>query len=491
MLACLGGIGGLLASLWTTKLLWLSVVRVFAGLLPGATVFSLDLSPDARVFAYALALSLVTGVLFGLSPAMRFSRPDMTLAVRDEATSLGWRAGRSRTRSLLVTTQVAVSMLLLISAGLLLRGLIRSQVADPGFETRRVLLLSGDLGSDVGESVVLERQLIERLQSQPAIQSAALGTMPLLGTWTPPIIIERNAGLQMNPGDRTLASYASDKYFNTLGIPLLRGRDFTEREAANNAHVAVISESTARRFWPGQDPLGKLFKLDLEFRNEFTEFQVVGVAKDVRFANLTRIDPTHIYVPTGTKAFYAILVRSQGDVRTAETSVRIAARALDKNLSTGLWIRTIQTGPFALQKSLAQTYATYAGMLAVLTLVLAGVGIYGVMAYLVDRRAPEIGVRVALGATSANVLKVIVVEGLRPAFAGMGVGITGAGALSWALHTTLAFPGAADLFYGTPFYDPVTFLGLAVFFVMVTAIGCFVPAKRAIAVDPVVALRHN
>jgi ABC-type lipoprotein release transport system permease subunit len=231
--------------------------------------------------------------------------------------------------------------------------------------------------------------------------------------------------------------------------------------------------------------------LDLDFRNQFTEFQVVGVAKDVRFANLTRLDPTHIYIPTGTKDFYGMLVRSQGDPRTAAASVRAAVRALDKNLPPGLWLRTIEKGPLYLQKSLAQTYAAYAGMLAFLTLLLAAVGIYGVMAYLVNRRVPEIGVRMALGATSTNVLKVIVLEGLWPAFIGMAVGITGAAALSWALHTTLTFPGSSDLFYGIPFYDPATFLGLAAFFAIVAAIACFVPAKRAMIVDPAVALRHN
>jgi predicted permease len=491
LLALLGGIGGLLASIWTTKLLWISIQQIFTGLFPGSVVFHLDVSPDVRVFAYALALSLLTGILFGLSPALQFSRPDLALAVRDEGASLGWREGRSRMRGLLVTAQVAVSMMLLIGTGLLLRGLMRSQAVDPGFETQHVLLLSADFGSSLDKSVALERRLISQLQTLPGVKSAALGAIPLLATWTPPIVIQGRGASQTKPRARTLASYASDTYFNTLSIPLLRGRGFTPREAASSSHVAVISESTARRFWPGEDPLGKLFKLDLNFRDDFTQFQVVGVAKDIRFTNLTRIDPAHVYLPTGTKSFYSILVRAQGDPQVAMASIRVAVQALDRNLLPSLWLRTIEKGPLSLQKSLAQTYAIYAGILAFLALMLAAVGIYGVMAYLVNQRVAEIGVRMALGATAMNVLKVIVVQGLWPTFAGIGVGIMGAAALSWVLHTSLTFPGSSDFFYGVPFYDPPTFLGLAGFFAIVAIIASFAPAKRAIAVDPAVALRYN
>lgn len=497
LLALVGGAGGLVASRWTTNLLWVSVQQIFSGLFPGTAVFSLDLSPDIRVFGYALALSLITGVLFGLSPALQFSRADATLAVRDEGAPLGWREGRSRVRGLLVATQVAVSMVLLISTGLLLRGLVRSQSADPGFETQKTLLIAADFGSDETRSLVLERRVLDRLQTLPGVKGAALGTTPFLGTWTPAIVIEgrdvngEHRTAQTSPSDRTLASYASGTYFETLGIPIVSGRGFTDREARANAHVAVISESTARRFWAGEDPLGKLFKLDLDFRGEFTEFQVVGVARDVRFANLTRMDPTHVYVPTGTKGSYGILIRSEGDPELAMASVRVAVRGLDRSLLPSLWLSTIDKGPLHLQKSLAQTWATYAGMLAFLALTLAGVGMYGVMAYLVSQRIPEIGIRMALGATTTHVLKAIVMEGLWPIFVGMAAGMAGAAAISWSVHASLAFPGSADFFYGIPFYDPATFLGLSGFFAIITAAAIFVPAKRATGVDPLVALRCN
>jgi putative ABC transport system permease protein len=487
LLALIGGVGGLLASIWTTKLLWISIEQIFAGLFGDAVVFKLDVSPDMRVLGYALVLSLLTGVLFGLSPALEFSRPDLTAALKEEGTVLGRRWRRSRIRGLLIAGQVAVSMVLLICTGLLLRGLLRSQTASPGFDTHNVtmMIVSGELGGDLAASVALERSLVDRLENLPGVKSVALGTIPLLGTWTPPISVEgQRTG-------RTLASYASDNYFNTLNIPLLRGRSFTKREAANAAHVAVISQSTARRFWPGEDAIGKRFKLDLDFRGKFTAFEVVGIAKDVRFANLTRIDPAHVYVPTGMNEFYRILLRTEGDPQAAIASVRTAVGRLDKNLLPGLFLMNLEKGPLHVQKSLAQTYAMYAGVLALLALTLAGIGIYGVMAYLVNQRLAEIGIRMALGATAMNVLKEIVVEGLRPAFVGIFVGMAGAAALSWMLHTTLVFPGSSDLFYGVPFYDPATFLSLAAFFTIVAGIAMLVPGRRAVRVDPMMALRYE
>jgi predicted permease len=492
LLALLGGTGGLLASIWTAKLLWVSILQIFTGLFAGSAVFRLNLNPDLHVFAYCFAISLLTGILFGLSPALEFSRPDLTVALKDEGTSLGRRWSRSRMRGLLVAIQVGVCMVLLIGTGLLLRGLVRSETARPGFETHQVLLLSGNFGSDLAKSVALERRLIDRLQSSlPGVKTAALGTFPLLGTWTPPIVIEGSRVSQIKSSDRTLASYASDAYFNTLGIDILRGRAFTSREAASSARVAVISESTSRRFWPREDPLGKRFKLDLNFRGKFTEFEVVGIARDVRFANLSRIDPTHVYVPTGKQDFYGILVRSQGDPQGAMASVRRAVEELDKSLLPSLWFRTVEKGPLRLQKSLAQISAMYAAILAFVALMLAAVGIYGVMAYLVNQRVKEIGIRMALGSTTVDVLKTVVLEGLRPTFIGIALGMTGAAALTWILHTSLAFPGTADFFYGVPFYDPATFLGLSGFFILIAGLATLVPALRAVRVDPTIALRYE
>ncbi len=488
LLSLAGGMAGLLLSVWTSKLLWVVVQRLLEGPLTGGLIIKLDLSPDLRVFAYALAISILTGVLFGLSPALQSTRPALTAALKDEGTFLGWRLSRPRLRGVLVAAQVTVSTVLLISAGLLLRGMVRSQGAGAGFQTRRVFLLSADLGGTPAKAAAMERRLVDRLRTLPPITNMALGHPPLLGTWTPPIIVK---GPRASLEGRTLASYASETYLDTLGIAILRGRSFTRQEAEKGAHIAIISESTARRFWPEDDPLGKRFQLDLNFRGTLTEYEVVGIARDVRFANLTRIDPAHVYLPTSSTESYAMLVRVEGDTQTAVAAVRTALAGLDKALLPTLSLVSLEDGPLRIHRSLSQVLAMTGGILASLAVVLAAVGIYGVMAFLVSQRVKEIGIRMALGATPGGVLNAVVVQGLRPVLAGLVLGIAGAAALSWTLHTTLTFPGSSDLFYGVPFYDPATFLGVSFLLVSVAVAASVVPAHRALRVDPVVALRYQ
>jgi len=488
LLSLAGGMAGLLLSVWTSKLLLVVVERILEGPLTAGLVLKLNLSPDIRVFAYTLSVSVVTGVLFGLSPALQFTRPELTTALKDEATFFGQRLSRSRVRGALVAAQVTVSTVLLISAGLLLRGMIRSQAAGTGFETRRVFLLSADFGRNPAKAAAMERRLIDRLKTLPAVKNAGFGYAPLLGTWTPPIIVE---GPRASLRGRTLASYASDTYLDTLGIALLRGRSFTRQEAEKGAPVAVISESTARRFWPEEDPLGKRFQLDMYFRGNLTEFEVVGIAKDVRFANLTRIDPAHVYLPTNMTEPYTMLVRVQGDTQAAVAAARAALGGLSGTLLPSLSLISLDEGPLRIHKTLAQTLAMLGAILASLALTLAAVGIYGVMAFLVGQRVREIGIRMALGATPGGVLNAIVLQGLRPVLVGIVFGIAGASGLSWTLHTSLAFPGSSDLLYGIPFYDPATFLGVSFLIMSVAVAASALPAQRALRVDPMVALRYQ
>ena len=227
----------------------------------------------------------------------------------------------------------------------------------------------------------------------------------------------------------------------------------------------------------------------MNFRGNLTEFEVIGIVKDVRFANLTRIDPVHVYLPTSATDSYAMLVRAQGDVKTAAESVRAAFRSIDATLLPGMSFVSLEDGPLRIHRSLARLLAMIGTLLAVLAVTLAAVGIYGVMAFLVSQRVKEIGIRVALGATSAEVLKAVVFQGLRPVLIGIAFGIAGAAGLSWLLHTSLSFPGASDLLYGIPFYDPPTFLGLALMLLSIAASASVVPARRALSVDPITALR--
>jgi predicted lysophospholipase L1 biosynthesis ABC-type transport system permease subunit len=229
----------------------------------------------------------------------------------------------------------------------------------------------------------------------------------------------------------------------------------------------------------------------MDFRGTMSDFEVIGVAKDVRFANLSRVDPAHVYLTPKAGDFQQALVRIQGDPRSTLTAIRGAVQAVDPDLMPSLTLMSMDDGPVWLQKVGAETMALGISILAGLALLLAGTGIYGVMAYLVGQRTREIGIRMALGASAGDVMRGVVMSGLRPVFVGIILGIAGAAGLSALLHATLVFPGSSDFLYGVSFYDPVSFLGLAGFLVAVAALASAMPARRAVTVDPMVALRYE
>jgi macrolide transport system ATP-binding/permease protein len=495
VLSCLGGVAGLVTSVAATRLLGILIQQ--NAMLINGDFFAVDIAPDGRVIAYVLAVSLGAGVLLGFSPALQFARRDIIGALKNEGSSLGPQVGGSRLRNLLVATQVTVSMLLLATAGLLTRGLVRSRAADPQFDSRHAYLLLGSVGvpgADPADVIARQRQLVERLRVRPEVAAVALGDSPFRGTWTPPMSVTAGQGRLTG---RTLASYASETYFDTLGITLVRGRTFIRQEAAGSAPLAVISESAARYFWPGQDALGRPFTLDLDFRGTLATFEVIGIVKDIRYANLTRIDPAHVYLSTNgphaanDPGAMDILLRIQGDREQALRAVENSVAAFDQDLASSLRLINVEEGLVQIQRAMSQALATLAAILAALALTLAGVGVYGVVACVVSQRTKEIGVRMALGATHGAVLKSVVLQGLRPVFAGMTVGLAAAAALSSLLHQTLVFPGSMDFFYGVPFYDPATFAGLSCFVVGIAALAGALPVRRALRAGPMAALRYE
>ena len=491
LVALAGGLAGLLLAILASRLLWIEAQQMLTRLLESEYVFALNLNPDGRVLGYALALSVLTGIVFGLSPALQFTRKDTTAALKDEASMLGQRVRQSAMRKALVGGQVAVSTVLLITAGLLLRGLLRAQSADPGFDSRDVFLVLGDFGDDPARAAARNRQLGDSLATVPEVEDVATGTPPMFGTWTPPIIVKGSSIAQEQMHERTMASYASESYFQTLRIGMLRGRGFSRQEATAGSQVAVISESTARRFWPGEDALGKHFQLDKKFDGKLTDFEVVGIAADVRFANMTRVDPAHVYLPTNTANVNTTLIRIKGDPRIALASVHHAVQQSDHDLLPGLSFWNLESTLVAPRRSMAQALAAFAAILALLALSLAGVGIYGVMAYTVSQRTQEIGVRMALGATAGRVLRSVALPGLRPVVVGMTIGMaTGAG-LSGFLHSTLASPETNDFLYGVPYCDPWTFAALTCFVALIALFASLSPVIRALRVDPAVALRYE
>jgi predicted permease len=483
LLGLLGGVAGLFLSMWASKVLWTAMARTIQGFFWSNITFVVPMTPDIRVFMFTLLLALLTGVIFGLVPALQISKPDVSTAIKDEGSTFGQRINRSRLRSFLVAMQVAVSMVLLISAGLLVRGLLKSRVADPGFETRSVFMVFFDRGVSKSDAVTLQKRVVARLTELSELRGVALvNAYPMTGTWTPPMVADSVSG-------RTLANRVGPSYFETLGVPLLAGRNFTEQESERAAPLAVVSESAARHFWPGASPLGKRFKLDMDFRGKLSEFQVIGVAKDVRTAQLSRVDPSYVYLTDSAAKLNGILIRTRGDAKTALAAVRRALEGVDRTILPSLSTISLEDGPLRIQKLMTGAYTAFAVLLAALALALAAVGIYGVMACLVSQRVREIGIHMALGASGHDVLKRVVGRGLRPVFIGAALGLAGAAGVSNLMRGMLVFPGNPDMLYGVSVFDPLTFVGLSCFMAVVALFASWVPARRAVRVDPVVALR--
>ena len=474
LLSLLGGAAGILLSAAASRLLWVSLITV----VPGFQQFlvDLDVSPDAHVLIYGLVLSVVTGILFGLAPSLQSTRSGLYSATQ-EAVS------RSRLRGLLLGIQVAVSVLLLVVSGGLLGGVMSSfaKASDLGYETNATFLVRGNFGSDrtkVGASV---QRLRDRLETMPEVSGVAMGMAPLSGGFQFPMTAGRWKG-------QATTTWASDAYFETLSIPILEGRSFTRLEGDRDAPVAMISESTARRVWPGEDPLGK--RLTLELIGTVTDYQVVGVVKDVRYTVITEIDPLLVFLPDGAMSRFrgGILFRIRGNRDKALLAVESAVESvLDTAVLASVDLVSLEDGPVALQRGFLRVLGAFAGTLTLLSLTLAGVGIYGVMAFLVSQRTREIGIRMALGATPRAMIRNVMLQGVWPVLMGMLVGIAG----SAALERAPAVQGVRQFILSPPtFSDPVFYAELALVFAIVV-LASVVPARRALRVDPAVALRHD
>jgi putative ABC transport system permease protein len=414
----------------------------------------------------------------------------LTATLKDEGNAIGGRVGRSRVRSLLVAGQMAGSMLLLITAGLMSRALVKSQSATPGFSEKGVYDLGYDAPADPLKANVVVRQVTDHLKTMPEIESFCIvDRIPFTGTWTPPVIAEGSALTPESNPARTLANYVSPSYFATLKIALLRGRTFSDEEISTGAKVAVLSESAAQRFWPGEDPLGRRVKLDLNFRGNWANFQVIGVAKDVRTANLSRTDTSYIYLPINSSKLYDynVLVRPRANASNNLAGLRTTLRASNPELELGPSLENF----LRTQRVMPEAIAKFATILAALAVLLAAVGIYGVMAFLVSQRTREIGIRVALGALPGDILKVIAIQGLKPVFVGGLIGLLLCAGISAVLRTMLNFPGNPDLLFGVSAFDPATFIGFTFLLAAVALLACYIPARRALKVDPIVALRYE
>ena len=479
LLSLLGGAAGVLSSLWAGKVLWTALTGIAHSL--RGFQFELDLRPDLHVFAYGLILSLLTGIVFGLAPALQSTRSDLHTAVHQEGSSWGGRLRRSRLRGWLLGAQVTVSVLLLVVSGGLMSGLIRSMVqsTELGFATRDTFRIRVFLPKD---PLATLQRLRERLERLPPLSRVSIGGAPMQDVISVPVSVDAWRG-------QSVLSFAADGYFDTLGIRLLRGRAFSREESESGAAVAVISQSTAQRLWPNQDPLGKRLTTGFEFLQSKSA-EVVGIAADARFATLTQVDPLHVYLPIGDlpRPFFGLVVRIRGDRDRAWKAIESAVEAYEPTMLASLEMVSLEDGPVAGQRGFFRTLAAFAGVLTLLSLTLAGVGIYGVMAFLVGQRTHEIGIRIALGANARAILRNVAVQGLLPVLVGTLVGL-----LAATRVVTLA--GGSELgrsfhLFTRTYSDPALYGELALVLALAT-IASVVPARRALRIDPAVALRHE
>ena len=488
LLALMGGLAGLLFSMWVAKLEWIGLARLIH-VLRGSRILVAPLTVDIRVFLYTLVVSLASGVLFGLWPALQSSKASVSDALKAEGNGYGQPPSQSRFRSFLVGGQVAVSMLLLISAGLVLRGVAKAQGAKPGFETRSVFHLSFSLGNDPGKATILKRQIMARLQTLPEISEVALADrLPYAGTSTRPLLVEGNHATAKGAPHEILINYVSPTFFAALSIPVVRGRNFTPQEADANIPVAIVSEATARNAWPGEDPVGKRLKLDLRFDGKWKEFEVVGVARDVRFTNISRIDPAYVYLPGDPSQSNGLLVRAARSPRDTLAAIRTSLESFDRSLLPTLGFLSLDNFMHS-QEFVPQAAAILTAILAFLAVALGAVGLYGVMAFVVTQRTREVGIRLALGASKSDVLRLLVQQGMLPVIGGAGCGLVLSAAVSGVLHAVLVSPGMPDLLFGVSAFDPTVYAGLTALLAGVALLACAVPARRAMRVDPMIALR--
>jgi len=473
LLACFsGGLGWLLAR-WTAPLL--------LSLKPPTLPLRFDVSPDYRVFGFTLLVTLLAGLLFGLAPAWQGTRIDLATSLKDGASGGGAR--KSRLRSLLVVGQVAICSLLLVGSGICLRSLLHAQSIDIGFETGNRLIATLDLSSlgyskDKGKAFF--DNLIERTKTIPGVESASLTSHLQLGTviWGEFINVE---GHQPPPGERgfTVNSMSvGPDFFKTMGTKVLRGREFTARDTEGAPRVVIINEEIARHFWPDRDPVGA--SLTMGSGKEEQRFEIVGVAQNGKYRSLGERARLFLYHPI-LQGYYAgstLVAKTSGDPASLMAAVRREIGALDPNLAP-TQIGTLEEHmTFALFP--ARISGVLLGVFGLLALVLALVGLSGLIAYSVSQRTREIGVRMALGAGTRDVLKLVIGEGMLLTLIGMTIGLAAALGLTRFL---------SDLLYGVSAVDPMTFGVIALLLVGVALLACWLPARRATKVDPMVALR--
>lgn len=491
LLGLVGGATGLLFSLWACEWIRVEFRALLERLAGGQLGVFLDVAPDWHVFAFTAAISLFTGIAIGLWPAVRASRPDVSLALKQS--SSGPASGR-RKRNLLIAAQVAACLVLLAGAGLLFQGVWRSSAIDPGFDMRHTLIVGMNaqvVAPTPAGQAELKRQAGERIGALPGVASVAwTDRAPFLGHGT--------GGFQNERGVATncLFAFVSDGYFETLGIPLVTGRNFTRQEVETRAPVIVINEVAARQAWPGQDPIGRRVS-GLEWLKRqglpHDTYTVIGVTKGVRSTFLSKADQAFLYFPSSVSAdrLVMLLARTRGTPESTAHAILTELGAINPNLPAQTFLVAVDKAPIQVQRMMAEAPAVTAFILGGLALLLAALGVFGVVSQLVTQRTREIAIRVSLGAQVGDVIRMVMGQTLRPVMLGAAAGLVGALGISGLLAKMLVAPNMPDLTYGSGAFDPLTFSGVLSVLTLVIVVASFVPVRRATRIAPADALRNE
>ena len=479
MLALLGGAAGCLLAVWLTSLL-----RSFHP--PTPIPIEINAALDARALGFTLAVSVVSGVLFGLAPAWQASKLDLVPMLKDDRRTGSGRTARFSLRNLLVVSQVAVSLFLLICAGLFIRSLGQTQSLDPGFDTERLLTVPFDMesaGYDEARGRLFYQRLVDQVEGVPGVQSASLAQHI-------PLMLSRNSyqvvveGHEAPGGDYPGidSNTVGPRYFETMGIPIIAGREFNRQDGKGAPLVVVINEMMARRFWSGpQSALGRRLRFP-GIDNTFTPYyEVIGVAKDSKYWAPGEEPKSYFYMSTlqDYGQSRTLHVRTMGEPNLLRKAVRDSILSLDKGLLVE--VSTMREN-LATAFLPARVAAALSGLFGLLGLSLAVVGIYGVISYAASQRTGEIGLRMALGARGGDILRLVIGQGLKLTLIGVALG----GAVALGLTRFLS-----SMLVGVSATDPLTFLAVPLLLTFVALVACWIPARRATKVDPMIALRRE